>query len=48
MPSIQQDGTDSASGAEVIRFLAASSDVSLIGVIHRVKRSFGFREIVSA
>jgi hypothetical protein len=48
MPSIQQDGTDSASGTEVIRFLAVSSDVSLIRVIHRGKRSFGFREIVSA
>jgi hypothetical protein len=48
MRSIQQDGTDSASGARGNQTPRVPSDVSLIRVIHRIKRIFVFREIVFA
>jgi hypothetical protein len=48
MRSIQQDGTDIRSGAPRVVDAPALVDVSLIGLIHRVKRRFAFREIVFA
>lgn len=48
MRSIQQDGTDIRSRPPRAGGAPTLGDVSLIGLIHRVKRRLAFREIVFA